>query len=95
MCGRVLLWYDICSIAVISQVSEAVLHYPVLGLYSGIFIMYSQYNASRKDANKGSNTLLYALCLLYVLSLTTFVFDIANFPPLMVSKNEYPRLTLC
>ena len=62
---------------------------PVPGFYSGIFIMYLHYNASRKDVNKGSNIIFYALCLLYVLSSATFVFDIANFPLFMVSKNEY------
>ena len=89
MCGRVLLWYGVYSIAVMLQVAKAVRHYLVLGLYSGIFIIYLHYNSSRKDVNKGSNIIFYALCLLYVLSSATFVFDTANFPLFMVSKNEH------
>ena len=88
MRGRIILWYDICSTVVMPKVAESVQQYPALGLYSGIFIMYLQHNASKKDVKKG-NVLFYALWLLYVLCLATFVFDIGVFFFLMVSKNEY------
>ena len=49
------------------------------GIYSGVFIMYLQYYGSKKGASKGNNTLFYALCLLYLLSVVSIVVDLAIF----------------
>ena len=86
--------YGMISILLFSggmpQVTKAVQHYTILGLYSGILIMHLQYTASKKDFNERNNILLYALCLLYVLSLATLVLDVGIFFSKSVSKNEYP-----
>ena len=86
------LFYDMISVLPLScpkslnQSNNIPPYY--LGLYSGIFIMYLQHSASKKDVKKGK-VLFHALWLLYVLCLATFVFDIGVFIFLMVSKNEY------
>ena len=65
---------------VIPQVTKRIRHYPISGLYSGIFVIYLQYHGSKKDANKGSFTIhFYALCLLYLLSVATIVSDLTLF----------------
>lgn len=61
--------------------SKEVQSCPMSGLYSGIFGLYLQYHASDKRTgnNTKSNIIFYALCVLYVLSVTVFALDIAIF----------------
>ena len=75
MCGRVLIRYDILFHHSHYQVAKAVRHYPISGVYTGIFALYLQYYTSRKDASKGNNIIFYALCLLYLLSFSLNVLD--------------------
>lgn len=59
----------------------------ILGLYSGILVMYLQYYV-KQGANAGAKRdkiLFYALCFLYVLSVAGIVLDIANF---VISSRE-------
>ena len=75
MYRRPLVRYGICSIRVI-KISNAVQNYYAAGLYSGIFILYLQYHASKKEAD--NSILFYALCLLYMLCVTMICVDIAS-----------------
>ena len=50
--------------------------------------MYLQHHASRKDASKGNHIILYALCLLYLLSLSIIVLDCTDIL-ILVSKDEH------
>jgi hypothetical protein len=50
--------------------------FPGSGLYSGIFAIYLHF-PSRES--RTTNIVFYALCLLYVLSTATVVFDAATF----------------
>jgi hypothetical protein len=62
---------------------------PFSGLYSGIFALYLQCHASKTDTAKPNCILIYALCILYVLSVATIGFDIISFVvPTSVSNNE-------
>ena len=62
----------------------------VIGLYSGIFLIYLQYTASPKNASKRNNILFYALCFLYVLSMASIASDLfVYFRVPEVSKNEH------
>ena len=84
MCGIILFRYDIRSTTLITKQSDITL----LGVYTGIFAMYLQYCASTKDASKRNNTIFYALCLLYLLSLSIILLDfLVLFIP--VSKDEH------
>ena len=50
----------------------------VPGLYSGIFVMYLQYHAAKKRSNNvKENTIFYALCVVYALSMAIMALDIA------------------
>ena len=71
-----------------AQIAKAIRR-SLSGLYSGIFVLYLQHHGSKKDANKGSDIIFYALCLLYILSVTTIVLDltILLFPE--VSRDDY------
>ena len=78
-------WYGICSTTAM-HVTKAM----IIGLYSGIFLMYLQYKASPKNGSKRNNILFYALCFLYVLSMATIVLDLyISFHVPAVSKNEH------
>lgn len=57
------------------------------GLYSGIFIMYLQYQASRKETD--NHIISYALCVLYVLCVAMVSADIAAFVIRDVSNNAH------
>ena len=57
------------------------------GLYSGILIMYLQYQASRKEAY--NHIISYALCVLYVLCVAMVSADIAAFVIRDVSNNAH------
>ena len=48
---------------------------PGLGIYSGIFVMYLQCQ-SNESTGRTANIVLYAICLLYVLSAASFVSDL-------------------
>ena len=70
----------------VPQVIKIVKQYLVLGLYSGIFLMYLQQNASKNDASKRNNIIFYILYLLYVLSMAGAVIDLIKALVLPVSK---------
>ena len=62
----------------------------IIGLYSGIFLIYLQYTVSPQNASKRNNILFYALCFLYVLSMATIVLNLfIYFRVPEVSKNEH------
>ena len=73
------------------QGAKTVQHYAISGVYTGIFAMYLQYYASRKDVSKGNSIIFYALSRLYLLSLSTIALDvfdlIGTFIP--VSKDKH------
>ena len=51
--------------------------FPVLGLYSGIFVIYLQCQSNKStDTGRRANILFYAICFLYVLSTLDFVCDL-------------------
>ena len=55
-----------------------IINYSCLGLYSAVFVIYMQCHASKKlDINK-RNILLYALCILYMLSTATIALDVTR-----------------
>ena len=56
-----------------------------LGLYSGIFAMYLQCSSNKSGT---ANIVSYALCLLYVLSTATVVFDVVSII-VYVSNNPF------
>ena len=73
-----------------AQVTKAVQYCSILaGLYSGIFVMYSQqhHSKSQQSTDKAKNILFYALWVLYALSVVTIVIDILviSWPGNMVS----------
>ena len=74
----------ICSLIVISEVIK---HYPIPGLYSGIFALYLQCHASQNRADKID---FYALSVLYVLCgvsvIVGITFDFFQIDNGMVSK---------
>lgn len=66
--------------------SESLSHFACPGLYSGMFCLYIQHQASKGlDVNK-TNIVLYALSILYILSGATAVLDITRFVVTEVSK---------
>jgi len=48
------------------------------GLYSGIFLMFLKYNASKESPGQTTALLFYSLCTLYILSVTLFATDLAK-----------------
>src|ERR1700735_5350564 len=79
-----------------AQVAKAVQHYPIPGLYSGIFAMYLQHHGSQQSTDKAKNILFYALCVLYALSSATIIIDMLGFswPDAVVSMDDHGCLTL-
>ena len=54
-------------------------------MYSGIFVLHVQCHASRNEIdNKKQRIIFYALCVLYVLSVTLIALDTVSF---VVSNN--------
>lgn len=86
MYRRLLVWYGIRSISVITF-TKAVQNYRVAGLYSGIFIVHLQYHASKKEAD--NSILFYALSLLYMLCVAMISVDMAASVVREVSNNEH------
>ena len=58
------------------------------GLFSGIFVMYLHCHASKKDSDKGSNIVFYALCLLYALSAPLLTIELLIVLTPVVSMNS-------
>ena len=50
---------------------------PGLGIYSGIFVMYLQCQ-SNESTGRTANIVLYAICVLYLLSTVNFVIDLVS-----------------
>jgi len=57
------------------------------GLYSAIFFIYIQYQASKELGIDKRNVLLYALCILYILSVVTVALDATRVMLGAVSKS--------
>ena len=93
--GRFLEGFFFGTISVNSQaqVTKAVQHFPIPGLYSGIFAMYLQHQQS---TDKAKNILFYALWVLYALSAATIIVEIVIALPgsLRVSMDDHNCLTL-
>ena len=49
--------------------------FPGLGIYSGIFVIYLQCQ-SDKSTGRTATIVLYAICLLYILSTVSFISDL-------------------
>ena len=62
----------------------------IAGLYSGIFIMYLQYQASKKETE--NPIIFYALCVLYILCVAMISADIAAYVTHDVSSNAHIHL---
>ena len=76
--GRCLegFFFGMMSVNCQTQITKAVQHCPIPGLYSGIFAMYLQHYRSQQSTNRAKNILFYALCVLYALSATIIIVDI-------------------
>ena len=59
-------------------IKAGMVNYACLGLYSALFCMYMQYHASKELEIDKKNILLYALCILYILSTATVVLDVTR-----------------
>ena len=77
-----LLYGKLCILT--STLDKDVQFFSGLGLYSGIFAMYLQY---QWESKKGTKILFYAVCLLYALGTATIVTDLVTFI-VFVSKNS-------
>ena len=62
--------------------------FPGLGIYSGIFVLYLQ--CRRSPESRTAKIVLYALCLLYILSTAAVVVDLLNYT-LGVSNNSISK----
>ena len=79
-----------------SPVAEAVEHWPILGLYSGIFAMYLQHCGSQQSTDRANskNILFYALWGLYALTTATIIIEVLQFCwNDSVSMDDYHCLT--
>jgi hypothetical protein len=57
------------------------------GLYSALFFIYIQYQASKELGIDKRDVLLYALCILYILSAVTVALDVTHVMHDTVSKS--------
>ena len=63
--------------------------FPDTGLYTAIFIMYLQHQASKRSViDIVQNVLFYLICILYVLSVVTIIGDTVDFI-ITVSSSRY------
>lgn len=54
--------------------------YPGTGLYTAIFVMYLQYQTSKKSViDNIQNVLFFLICILYILSVVTIAGDTVDF----------------
>ena len=68
--------------------AKTVQHFPIPGLYSGIFALYLQHHGSQQSAGRAKNIVFYALWVLYALSAATIIVEILNFDLYLVSMND-------
>ena len=90
--GRCLegFFFGTISVSCQAQVAKVVQHFPIPGLYSGIFAMYLQHHGSPQRTEKTKSILFYALSVVYTLSATTIITDILVFSwPGAVSMNYH------
>lgn len=76
--GKILILF--CSERAVSP------DYMCPGFYSAIFCMYIRHRASKELDIDKRNILLYALCILYILSTAMVVGDVTGFAMAKVSK---------
>ena len=63
-----------CSAVIIGMIN-----YPCPGLYSAVFFIYMQYHVSKELGINKRNIILYALCILYMLSTVMVIFDVTRY----------------
>ena len=61
------------------RVAKAVQHWPIPGLYSGIFAIYLQHHGSQQSTDRAKNIFFYALWGLYALTAATIIIEILQF----------------
>ena len=66
--------YPFCSLPCTLDKEVQLFH--GLGLYAGIFVVYLQ-SQSDKSTGRTATIVLYAICLLYILSTVSFISDLA------------------
>ena len=64
------------------------------GLYSAVFCMYMQYHALKELGIDKKNILLYALCILYILSTAIVVLDATRHVAVSKTCIHYDRILL-
>ena len=69
-------FFGVIHIYSLIVISKLIKHYPIPGLYSGIFAVYLQCHASQNRTAKGINIAFYALSALYVLSAVSTTVEI-------------------
>ena len=84
------LYGKTCALLAACIPAKEVQLFPGLGLYSGLFAMYLQCPSKRSGT---ALILFYSVCLLYVLSATTFVGDLLKLM-LEVSNNYIYNKTI-
>ena len=92
--GSSLVWY-LSTVKPKLLLAKAVQHCPIPGLYSQIFSMYLQHYGSQKSTDRAKIIFLYALWVLYGLTMATIIVDILQFfwnDP--VSMDDHRCLTL-
>ena len=72
-------FYGTIYFIIIAALYKAIWHHSCLGLYSALFIMYVQRQASKKVIDKTKNILIYPLCALFTSSTAAFFIDIIGF----------------
>ena len=88
-------FFGMISVNYQAQIAKAVQHFPIPGLYSGIFAIYLQHCASQQSADRAKNILFYALWMLYALTTATIIIDIVEvFFNDAVSVDDHRCLTL-
>ena len=63
-----------CSTVIIGMIN-----YPFPGFYSAVFVIHMQYHVSKELGIKKRNILVYALCILYMLSTAAIVLDVTRY----------------
>ena len=81
--------YPFCSLPQACTLAIKSLKSPDLGLYSGLFAMYLQYQFNKStQASRTTTIVFYAICLLYALSTVDFVSDLVGLILVLVSNNS-------
>ena len=76
--GSSLVWY-LSTVKPKLLLAKAVQHSAIPGLYSGIFVMFLQHCGSQQSTDRAKIIFLYALWVLYGLTMATIIVDILQF----------------